>query len=127
MRLETGYALTLVDPLYVSNSQKICSLRASTSASSARTRRADWVSRPTNGIDGSNDDFAEVLLRKALLRQLLAEAVEEGRLKIIGFDAQGRRGSIAAARPSRHLRRWLSPPGRRAPQRQDAHPRAEHL
>ncbi len=48
------------------------------------------MSADNRRIDGSNDDFTEVLLRKALLRRLLAEAVEEGRLKIIGFDAQSK-------------------------------------
>ncbi len=47
------------------------------------------MSADNRRIDGSNDDFAEVLVRKALLRRLLAEAVEDGRLKVIGFDAQG--------------------------------------
>jgi hypothetical protein len=37
-------------------------------------------------VYGSNDDFAEVLLRKALLRRLLAGAVEEGRLR--GYRAR---------------------------------------
>jgi hypothetical protein len=40
------------------------------------------MSADNRRIDGSNDDFA-------LLRRLLAEAVEEGRLKIIDFDAPG--------------------------------------
>ena len=39
--------------------------------------------------DNRGIDFVETVLRKARLRRLLAEAVEEGRLKIIGYDTQG--------------------------------------
>jgi hypothetical protein len=53
-----------------------------------RTSR-DGEEEGVMSTDNRGIDFVETVLRKARLRRLLAEAVEEGRLKIIGYDTQG--------------------------------------